>query len=242
MTGSTRAAAASPVAVPPSLVRLQVVNPAGAAPYLRVDRQQMDIAMPNPGSPLISSRGAHDAIVWVLDPNARRSALLVGNNAPAPVLYAFDASSLRLLWRSAPGELATSGKYNQPLVARGQVIVGTDRIQAFGLGAVRAPADAGTGAGAGAVLSAWAPTPRDASTSAAAPLSATGPATLWRERCAVCHDQPQGNVPPRTLLSRRSPQRIAEALSHGVMQAQALGLGAAEIAALALWLTNEGAQ
>jgi hypothetical protein len=29
--------------------------------------------------------------------------------------------------------LHTSGKYNQPVTARGTVFVGTDRIQAFGL-------------------------------------------------------------------------------------------------------------
>jgi hypothetical protein len=30
------------------------------------------------------------------------------------VEYAFDAMTLKLLWRSAPGQLHTSGKYNQP--------------------------------------------------------------------------------------------------------------------------------
>jgi hypothetical protein len=71
--------------------------------------------------------------VWVLDPNARRSALLVGDGAPQPVLYAFDAMTLRLLWRNEPGQLHASGKYNEPVIARGTVFVGTDRIQAFGL-------------------------------------------------------------------------------------------------------------
>jgi hypothetical protein len=71
--------------------------------------------------------------VWVLDPNARRSALLVGDEAPQPVLYAFDGMTLRLLWRSVPGQLHASGKYNEPVIARGAVFVGTDRIQAFGL-------------------------------------------------------------------------------------------------------------
>ncbi len=41
--------------------------------------------------------------------------------------------TLRLLWKSRPGELHTSGKYNEPAFARGSVFVGTDRIQAFGM-------------------------------------------------------------------------------------------------------------
>jgi outer membrane protein assembly factor BamB len=48
------------------------------------------------------------------------------------VLYALDAMSLKLLWRSSPGELYASGKYNEPAIAHGVVFVGTDRIQAFG--------------------------------------------------------------------------------------------------------------
>src|SRR5260221_4865607 len=85
------------------------------------------------GSTVVSSNGYREAFVWVLDENARRSAPLAGNNAPRPVLYAFDAMTLRLLWKSRPGALHTSGKYNEPAFARGSVFVGTDRIQAFGM-------------------------------------------------------------------------------------------------------------
>lgn len=69
--------------------------------------------------------------MWVLDENARRSALLRGAAAPRPVLYALDALTFSLLRKSKPGELHTSGKYNEPAFARGTVFVGTDRIQAF---------------------------------------------------------------------------------------------------------------
>lgn len=48
------------------------------------------------------------------------------------MLHAFDAVTLKLLWRSQEGTLFTSGKYNEPLIARDCVFVG-DRIQAFGL-------------------------------------------------------------------------------------------------------------
>jgi hypothetical protein len=49
------------------------------------------------------------------------------------VLYAVDATSMRLLWRSAPSQLGVGGKYSHPVVAHGVVIVATDHIQAFGL-------------------------------------------------------------------------------------------------------------
>jgi mono/diheme cytochrome c family protein len=218
MTGSTRAALGSPESVPPSLVRLQVVDEDGPAPHLALQQRQPDVALSNPGSPVISSDGPRQAIVWVLDENARRSAALAGSGAPAPVLHAFDAQTLQPLWRSMPGQLHTSGKYNEPLIARGQVIVGTDRLQAFGPGAAVAPAAAPV-------------TPSNAD-----------PAAIWAQRCAVCHDQPQGNVPPRALIAGHPLPRIVDALTQGLMQPQAAGLNAAQIDALARWLGAQGRQ
>ncbi len=132
-TGNTRREAGSAYAVAPSLARLEVVAAPGKPAYLRIDQLERTVVLENPGSPVVTSNGYRDAIVWVLDENARRSALLAGAGAPRPVLYAFDAQSLKLLWKSAPGILHTSGKYNEPAFARGTVFVGTDRIQAFGL-------------------------------------------------------------------------------------------------------------
>lgn len=224
MTGNTREREGSPVGVPPSLVRIAVATAPGESAWLHIDRRQDSVVFGNPGSPVVSSHGAQDAIVWVLDENAKRSALLAGADAPSPVLYAFDADSLRLLWQSAPGELSTSGKYNEPLVARGQVLVGTDRIQAFGLGAshlAHARGDAGK-----AALPATAPT-------VAAPVSGLDGQAIYRQRCAMCHDHPQGNIPPRALIATRSRAQIIEALTHGVMRANATGLSTREIEAVA---------
>ena len=133
VTGNTRKERGSAVAIPPSLARLAVVAAPGKPAYLRVARIERAVALENPGSPVVTSNGYRDAIVWVLDENARRSASLAGTDAPRPVLYAFEAMTLKLLWRSRPGALHTSGKYNEPAFARGSVFVGTDRIQAFGL-------------------------------------------------------------------------------------------------------------
>jgi len=223
-TGNTRAAMGSSRAVPPSLVRLRVTTKPGRPAWLTVDRRQPTVAFGNPGSPVVSSDGAHDAIVWVMDENAPRSALLVGEGAPAPVLYAFDADSLAPLWHSRPGELSSGGKYDEPVVVRGLVLVGTDRLQAFGLGAVHTkhvPAVASVAA---------VPVATDSGLDGAA---------LFARHCAVCHDHPQGNVPPHALIARRPRADIVQALTRGAMRAQAAGLGARDIDALADYLTGK---
>lgn len=220
LTGNTRRAEGTADAVPPSLVKLEVVAKKDEPAYLRIDRRQMDVVFGNPGSPVISSRGGDDAIVWVLDENARRSALLSGPDAPSPVLYAFDAVTLKPLWRSAPGQLHTSGKYNEPAFAGDDVVVGTDRIQAFGSGG-RMPASIAR---------------TDTATAQAAPTvadSGLDGATLYKQRCAACHDHPQGNIPPRALIASRSRESIVDTLIRGAMRAQATGLSANDIGAIA---------
>ncbi len=220
VTGNSRAAPGSAQAVAPSLARLVVDKQ--PVPQLRLAQSEGEVVMQNPGSPVVSSRpDGSEAIAWVLDENAPRSAPLVGANAPSPVLYAFDAMSLQKVWQSAPGELPASGKYNEPIVVRGQVIVGTDRIQAFGLGGARGPAL----------------TPNSSAKATAAddgrPVDG---AAIYRQRCAACHDAPQGSIPPRSWIASRGHARIVEALSRGAMQVQAAGLTAREIEAVAGYL------
>jgi mono/diheme cytochrome c family protein len=132
VTGHTKVAEDADAATAPSLARLKIVTAPGQPAYLELDQVEPSLVFENPGSPLVSSRSGHDAIVWVLDENAPRTTLLSGERAPRPVLYALDALTLKLLWRSPVGALHTSGKYNEPLILRGTVFVGTDRIQAFG--------------------------------------------------------------------------------------------------------------
>jgi mono/diheme cytochrome c family protein len=247
VTGNTKQGLGSSVSVPPSVARLEVVRQGQArkqAPYLGIDRVNRELVLGNPGSPVVTSNGARDAIVWILDENARRSALLSGADAPQPVLYALDASTLDVLWRSAPGQLATSGKYNEPAFGGGQVFVGTDRIQAFGRGGVpfvprprdAAPAPAAASA-ASPPFAATTATPgwAIAGTSAAASPSADG-ATIYQQRCSACHDNAVGNIPPRSLLKTRSHARIVDALTAGVMKPMAQGLTAEQIESLARYL------
>lgn len=133
-TGSTKAGAESTETIAPTFVRLAVMTGPGEPAYLAVDRKNMTEVFLNPGSPFVSSNGSRDAIVWVLDMNAMKSVSVWDKEAPPqPVLYALDAESLQVIWKSADGELPTSGKYNEPAVVNGQVIIGTDRIMVFGL-------------------------------------------------------------------------------------------------------------
>lgn len=223
LTGSSKAAAGSSENVAPSLARLQVMKQ--PTPHLKLVRAQSELVFHNPGSPVVSSRpDGSEAIVWVLDENARRSAPLAGPNAPAPVLYAVDAISLRTQWQSAPGELHTSGKYNAPIVVRGQVIVGTDRIQAFGLGGRRASASSSITSKASV---------KPEAVDDGKPVDG---AAIYRARCAACHDTPQGSIPSRAWIASRGSPRIVEALTRGAMQVQATGLSRREIEAVAAYL------
>jgi hypothetical protein len=125
-------AADDTTSVPPSLVRLRVVLAAGQPAYLSVDAAAGGVTFLNPGSPVVSSNASTGAVVWVVDENGPRSALLNGPDAPHPVLAAFDAATLAQLYRSTAADLEVGGKYVTPVVAHGAVFVGTDRIQAFG--------------------------------------------------------------------------------------------------------------
>jgi hypothetical protein len=227
-TGNTKAAEGSATSVPPSLVRVRVQRKGAGAPWLAVDVRDTVHVFGNPGSPVVSSRpdgGA--AVVWVLDENAPRSASLApAPEAPQPVLYALDARSLRELWRSAPGTLATSGKYNAPTFGAGLVFVGTDRLQAFGPGGTARHAPERQRLAPGA------PKP---SSPVAAPATADGAsaAQAWAARCAACHDHAQGNIPPRAVLATYARERIVHALAEGPMRPHAAGLDATQIGALA---------
>jgi mono/diheme cytochrome c family protein len=73
---------------------------------------------------------------------------------------------------------------------------------------------------------------------AAAPTVATSASGLdgraiYRQRCAMCHDHPQGNIPPRAWIASRPRVEVIEALTHGVMRANAAGLSARDIEAVA---------
>jgi outer membrane protein assembly factor BamB len=233
-TGSAKTGAAQSVSAAPGLVRLRIMSRPEQPSYLRLDRAHDSLVLQNPGSPIVSSHGTRNAIVWILDSNKPRSASLYGLQAPQPVLYAVDAESMRLLWRSNPGELLPSGKYNEATVADGLVIVGTDRIQVFGLGSAGRPR-----------LSPTRATMSPGSASTATPVvPAAGAADLadggrlYAERCRACHESSQSGIPPVEKLYGQKADAIVEKLLLGSMQTQALGLTEQQIGQIALYLAG----
>lgn len=64
-------------------------------------------------------------------------------------------------------------------------------------------------------------------------------AKLYAEHCAVCHDNPEGRTPPKSIIARKAPDEVIAALTTGVMKTQASGLKPLEIRALAVYLTGK---
>ena len=233
LTGTAKASLESSESVSPGLARVEIAVSRRRPPYLRLDAVQQELILQNPASPVITSFKRRNAIVWVLDVNAPPSASLYGDYPPRPMLYAVDAISMEILWRSSPGQLYATGKYNEPVVTDGKVLVGTDRIQAFGLGSGMTKQEA------------KAPRirkERDAVRAEAATLRANidtsrAPA-LYEARCASCHDQERPDIPSLARLSELEAAAIVEKLTLGAMQVHALGLENDEISAIAHWLED----
>jgi len=134
-SGATKQCESCVQPVAPGLARLRVVTRVGDNAYLEVDAADTALSFYSPGSPVVTSNGGNDGVVWILDANVYRGDALIGANVKRPILYAVDAVTLKLLWSSTT--LNVGGKYNTPAVGRGVVFVGTDRIQAFGVAAAR---------------------------------------------------------------------------------------------------------
>jgi len=65
-------------------------------------------------------------------------------------------------------------------------------------------------------------------------------AVLYASRCAVCHDHPADRIPPKVFIATiRTAEDVIDTLTMGVMRTQAQGLSAAQIEALAVYLTGK---
>lgn len=201
--------------VPPSLVRARVVAQPGRDAYLSVDAQEMTVTLQNPGAPVVTSHDGRDGVVWVLDTNVPRSVDIYQPDAPGARLHAFDARTLQPLWNSG-NALYTSGKYNEPAVMNGIVLVGSDRLQAFGLRRRDTPA--------------FADAPLHTIT--ATSDKSVGKA-VYDARCASCHSAASSGAPPLTTLAAYPLDRIVAALTNGKMQEMASGLSRDHIRAVA---------
>ncbi|MBC8094338.1 MAG: c-type cytochrome, partial [Akkermansiaceae bacterium] len=175
--------------------------------------------------------GGNGGIVWVLDTNVVRTAPMQGPGASRPVLYAFDALTFKLLWKSPPNVLASSGKYNEPTIVRGLAIVGTDRIQAFGL-RTKAPHPVF-------------PSPFDQIAQSAPkitlePKLREAAKASFEQRCVVCHQSGAPGIPTLDMISRLDVGRIGDAMRIGLMKPQATGLTESQISDLATYVNSLG--
>ena len=62
---------------------------------------------------------------------------------------------------------------------------------------------------------------------------------IYQQHCAVCHDHPQDQIPPKAQLGAHPPDYIVQVLTSGPMQPQATGLSAAQIDAVASYLVAD---
>ena len=70
-------------------------------------------------------------------------------------------------------------------------------------------------------------------------LNADSPATaLYQSRCAQCHDNPTGRVPPRASFRYRPPEGVYQALRSGIMSPMAKGLSDDQVKSLVKLLTG----
>lgn len=67
-------------------------------------------------------------------------------------------------------------------------------------------------------------------------------ALLYAERCASCHDRPQGRVPPRSALRYTPAENVLHALRQGPMRLMTEGLSDEQIRSLVVLLTGRDAE
>jgi hypothetical protein len=130
--GSSKAAVGSGTPVAPSLYLTKVVAVPGQPAFLQIVAQNTQV-MSLAGANIITADGTADPIDWIVDAGVQRTDGLTSFANGAPTLYAYDALTMQPLWSSSYEQLDLGGKYNTIAAARGNVFVGTDRIQAFGL-------------------------------------------------------------------------------------------------------------
>jgi polyvinyl alcohol dehydrogenase (cytochrome) len=83
--------------------------------------------------------------------------------------------------------------------------------------------------------------PGAAATSAAAAAAVVAHGeTLFKTRCASCHDPAVDRAPPKLALTRHFPDDLAATLKTGVMQPMAAGLSDADIDSIAAYLSSDG--
>jgi hypothetical protein len=130
--GSSKSAVGSGTPVAPSLYLTKVVAAPGQPAFLQIVTQNTQV-MSLPGANIITANGTDNPIDWIVDAGVQRTDGETSFANGAPTLYAYNALTMQPLWSSSYQQLDMGGRYNTIAAARGDVFVGTDRIQAFGL-------------------------------------------------------------------------------------------------------------
>jgi polyvinyl alcohol dehydrogenase (cytochrome) len=71
-------------------------------------------------------------------------------------------------------------------------------------------------------------------------LEAQDGAALYKERCASCHDSPQGRIPSIGAIKQMTPEAVYAALTNGAMKSQASGLSTQEVISLLVYIAPAG--
>jgi polyvinyl alcohol dehydrogenase (cytochrome) len=72
-------------------------------------------------------------------------------------------------------------------------------------------------------------------------LSAQDGAAIYKERCASCHDMPEGRTPPLSAIKGMTGEAVYAALTTGAMKTQAEGLQPPQLFALLGYIAPTGA-
>src|SRR5579872_2668586 len=74
----------------------------------------------------------------------------------------------------------------------------------------------------------------------ASALFAQDGASMYKERCAMCHDSPQERTPPLSAIKAMSGEEIYAALTTGSMKSRAEGLSTTDLIALITYIAPTG--
>ena len=65
---------------------------------------------------------------------------------------------------------------------------------------------------------------------------------LYKERCASCHDSPEGRVPPIGAIKQMTAQAVYSAMTSGAMQSQVSGLSLQGVLAILAYIAPAGGE
>ena len=65
---------------------------------------------------------------------------------------------------------------------------------------------------------------------------------LYKERCASCHDSPEGRVPPIGAIKQMTAQAVYSAMTSGAMQSQVSGLSLKGVLAILAYIAPAGGE